>query len=447
MSDVMDIYRSKLISAEDAAAMVKSNDTVDYYAFTASSQYFDAALAQRAGELENVRIRSELRVAPPMQALLADTTGRAFYLESLFRGPIENFVPVERSTAIPARLSEYEKLFRDGYIGADFAAFMVSPPDNDGYLHFCPSPGLAKADAEMAGCFFAEINETYFPMRGTDDCKIHISKVGHVIEGANPPMFPVPDPPASEVDAKIADAIMGQLCDGACIQIGYGSVPMAAVNLIAESDLKDLGIHTEVLSDGIMRLCKAGRVTGAKKTTDRGKVVAGILLGSTEFYNWVRDCPDVYGASSSYTNNPNVMSQNDNLVTVNACLEVDLTGQINAESIGARLVSGTGGQLDFMIGTMLSKNGKAILCCPSTYPDKQGKTRSRIVSRLTLGAAVTTPRSCVQYIATEYGIVNLRGRNGWERSELLISIAHPDFREELIKEADALQIWRNRNRG
>lgn len=446
MSQVMDLYRSKRITAEEAAAKVNSNDTVDYYAFTASSQYLDAALAKRAGELEQVRIRSELRLGPPMQTLLADPQGRSFYLESLFRGPIENFVPPHRSTAIPARLSEYEKMFRDGCIGADFAAFMVSPPDNEGYLHFCPSPSLAKADAEMAGCFFAEINEQYYPMRGSPDCKIHIAEVDYVIEGDSPPLFPVPSPPASEVDAKIADAILGELGDGACIQIGYGSVPMAAVNLIAASDLKELGVHTEVLSDGIMTLYKAGRVTGARKTTDRGKVVGGILLGSSAFYEWVRDCEDVYTVSSSYTNDPNIMSQNENLVTINACLEIDLTGQVNSESVGVRLVSGTGGQLDFVIGSMLSKGGKAILCCPSTYTDKEGGVHSRITGRLTLGAAVTTPRSCVQYVATEYGIVNLRGRNGWERSDLLISIAHPEFRQQLIQEAEAMKIWRNRNR-
>jgi acyl-CoA hydrolase len=442
MSSVMDEYRRKRISAEAAAGMIRSNMIVDYYAFNASSRYLDAALAKRANELENVTIRSELRLAPPMLVFLADATGRAFRLESLFCGPIENLIPPERCTVIPARLGSYESLFRRGEVTTDVTSFMVSPPDKDGYLHFCPSPALAKADAETAKCFFAEINETYFPMRGSEDCKIHVSEADYIIEGDSPPIMEIPSPAHTDIDAKMAGYVMNELCDGACLQIGYGSVPNAVVNLIAHSDLKDLGVHTEVLVESALTLYEAGKITGAKKVTDPGKIVANFILGSRRLTEFVRDCPDVHMCSSSYTNDPCVIGRNDNFIAVNGCLEVDLSGQANSESIRTRTITGTGGQLDFVLGSQMSKNGKAILCCPSTYITKDGQTRSRIVPTLTPGSTVTTPRSVVHYVCTEYGIANLRGKNLWQRAELLIGLAHPDFRDDLVKEAKEIGLLR-----
>jgi acyl-CoA hydrolase len=329
---------------------------------------------------------------------------------------------------------------------SDVASFMVSPPDNEGYLHFCPSPSLAKTLARCSRIFFAEISEAYFPIRGSEDRRIHISDVKYIIEGDNPPILAVPMPPISDEDQKIAAHVLGVIHDGSCLQIGYGAVPEAVATLIAGTDLRELGIHTEFLSDGIMRLYKAGKVTGTKKSTDPGKIVTGIAFGSAELYDFIRDCPDLYMTSSAYANNPGIIRQNNDFVSINAFLEVDLAGQVNAESIGPHIRSGTGGQLDFIIGAQQAHNGKAILCSASTYTKKDGTLASRIVPTLTPGATVTTPRSCVQYVCTEYGMVNLRGRNLWERSERLISIAHPDFRDELIQQAEALGVWRNRNR-
>jgi acyl-CoA hydrolase len=439
----MDEYRRKLISADDAAAMVKSDDIVDYYAFNASSMYLDAALAKRANELENVTIRSELRLAPPMQAFMADVSGRAFKMESLFRGPIENLVPADRCAPIPARLGYYEKMFRDFEIRTDITSFMTTPPDKDGYLHFCPSPALAKADAQTAKTFIAEINESYFTLdHGSEDCKIHISEVDYVVEGNNPPIMEIPNPPTTEVDAKIASFVIGELRNGACLQIGYGSVPNAVTNLIVDSDLTDFGVQTEVLPESIMELYLAGKVSGKYKAVDPGKMAASFVLGSRKLMDFIRDCPDVYMCCATHTNNPNEISKNENFIAVNAFLEIDLLGQVNSESIRNRTITGTGGQLDFVLGAHLSKNGKSILCSPSTYKGKDEQIGSKIVSILTPGSTVTTPRSCVQYVCTEYGIVNLRGKNLWERAELLISIAHPDFRDDLIREAKDLGYLR-----
>ena len=446
MSTVMDLYKSKLISADEAAGLAKSDDIIDYYAFTASSRYLDSALAKRASELENITIRSELRIGPPFAVFMADPEGRTFTLDTLFAGPLELMIPRERRTCTPAPLSFFESLFNRKDLHSDIASFMVSPPDADGYLYFCPSPGLAKTDARDATLFFAEINENYFPIRGTEDRRIHISEVDHVIEGDNPPLLPVPKPVITPEDEFIATHVMREMCDGACLQIGYGAVPEAVATLIAKSDLKDLGVHTEFLSDGIMHLYKAGKINGSRKTTEPGKIVSGIAFGSTDLYEFIRDCPDIHFTSSSYANNPGTIRQNRNFIAINSFLEIDLSGQVNAESIGFSPLSGTGGQLDFVIGAQHAKNGKAILCAPSAYTRKDGTRGSRIVPMLTQGATVTTPRTCVQYVCTEHGIVNLRGRNLWERSERLIAIAHPDFREDLIKQAQTMGVWRRSNR-
>lgn len=443
MSSFRDEYRKKLISADEAAGMVRSGDIVDYYAFNASSQYLDAALAKRVNELRNVTIRSELRLAMPMKAFMADTEGKAFLLNSLFKGPIENMVPAERCAPIPARLGSYEKLFRDGELTTDYVSFMVSPPDDDGYLHFWPSPALAKADIETGKSFFAEINETYRHFRqGGDECKIHVSEVDYIIEGDSPPLFEIPSPPATEQDVKIAGYVLGELCDGACLQIGYGGVPNTVAHLIAESGLKDLGVQTEVLPEGLMSLYKAGRITGAKKGVDTGKMTSSFILGSRELFDFVHDCPDVLMCSASYTNDPYVISKNDNFRSVNACLEIDLMGQVCSESVGNNTITGTGGQLDFVLGAQLSKGGKTIICTPSTYKRKDGKIVSRIVGTISPGNTVSVPRSCTQYVTTEYGIVNLRGKNLWERAEALIGLAHPDFRDDLVRQAKELKLLR-----
>jgi len=446
MSAAMELYRGKRISAEQAAAMVYSHSVVDYYAFSVSSRYLDAALAKRAGELEDVAIRSEIRVAPPFQVFMADPEGKTFRLESLFMGPIELMVPPDRRAYTPARVSEFERLFDARDITSDFVSFMVSPPDEEGYLYFCPSPSLALVDARNAKCFIAEINENLFPVPGSEERRIHISEVDYVIEGDNPPLMPLPRAKPTPIAEAIAKHIVSELFDGACLQVGYGDIPDAVAELIIHSDIKGLGIHTEFLGDGIMNLYKAGKITGAKKQLQPGKITSGIAFGSQEFYEFMRECPDLYMTTSSYTNNSAIIAKNDNVIGINAFLDISLAGDVNSESVGGQTLSGTGGQLDFVIGAQWSKGGKSILCGPSTYVQKDGTRVSRIVATLPAGTSVTTPRSCMHYVCTENGIVNLRGRNLCERAELLISIAHPDFRDGLIRDAEQMGLWRPSSR-
>ena len=222
-------------------------------------------------------------------------------------------------------------------------------------------------------------------------------------------------------------------------------MPNAGGELFAESDLKDLGMHTELCSDAYLHLYKAGKLTNKKKTIDKGKGVFGVAIGSAELYEWLDDNHGVAAYPLEYVNRPDVIAQIDNMVSINSCVSVDLYGQVSSESFGARQISGTGGQLDFLIGASSARGGKAFICMGSTYKDKSGQLFSRVLPQFN-GDIITSPRSQVYFLATEYGVINMEGRSTWERAEGLISIAHPDFRDELIKEAEKRKIWRRSNK-
>jgi acyl-CoA hydrolase len=247
-------------------------------------------------------------------------------------------------------------------------------------------------------------------------------------------------PEPSDIDRQIAGHVMPQIPDGAVIQLGIGGMPNALGELLAESDLKDLGMHTELCSDGYLALFKAGKLTNAKKTLHPGKGVLGLAIGSQELFDWVHENDDIMGAALSYVNNPWVIAQNEKMISINGCLNVDLYGQIASESAGTRQISGTGGQLDFVTGASMSRGGRAFLCLPSTFTDKKGVLHSRILPQMG-GDIITTPRSQAPTIVTEFGAADLTGRSTWERAERLIAIAHPDFREELIRHAEEQRIW------
>ena len=233
--------------------------------------------------------------------------------------------------------------------------------------------------------------------------------------------------------------------DGITLQLGIGSLPNAVGKLLAQSDLKDLGMHTELCSDAYLDLHQAGKLTNKYKTINRGKGVLGVAIGSHALYEWVDRNPGIAAYPLEYVNRPSVIGQIDNMVSINSCVAVDLFGQVSSESSGMRQISGTGGQLDFLIGASASSGGKAFICMSSTYKDKNGARHSRILPHFA-GDIITSPRSQVYYLATEYGVVNLEGRSTWERAEQLISLAHPDFREELILAAQEQHIWRRSNR-
>ena len=247
------------------------------------------------------------------------------------------------------------------------------------------------------------------------------------------------------IDRKISENIVPYLVDGSTLQLGIGSMPNALGELLAKSDLKDLGMHTELCSDAFLSLYRSGKLTNRKKNIDRGKGVYGCAIGSKDLFDWLEENHGIAAYPLEYVNRPSVISQIDNMVSINSCVAVDLYGQVAAESAGARQISGTGGQLDFLVGASASRGGKAFICMSSLHTDRYGVKHSRIKPQFN-GDIVTSPRSQVYFLVTEYGIINLEGRSTWERAEDLISIAHPDFRDELIKEAENKKIWRRSNK-
>jgi acyl-CoA hydrolase len=266
------------------------------------------------------------------------------------------------------------------------------------------------------------------------------------VEGRNDPMGIQPSIPATDVDKTVAKLIVEQIPDGACLQLGIGGMPNTVGAMLCESDLKDLGVHTEMYVDAYVDLAMAGKVTCAKKNLDRGRQVFAFAAGTQKLYDYLNDNPACMAAPISYTNDIRVIAQIDNFVSICNAVDVDLYGQVNGETAGIKQISGAGGQQDFVLGAYLSKGGKSFVCMSSTFKDKNGNLQSRIRPTLTPGSVVTDTRVNTEYVVTEYGMVNLKGLSVWERAEKLISIAHPDFRESLIREAEKQKIWYPYNR-
>jgi acyl-CoA hydrolase len=277
---------------------------------------------------------------------------------------------------------------------------------------------------------------------GGNQESIHISRVTHVVEGCNSPLLEVPPTKPTETDILIAKHLMKEIEDGCCLQLGIGGLPNVIGDMIADSDLKDLGLHTEMMVDSCVDLYEKGRITGARKVIDKYKMAYTFAMGTRKLYDFLDDNPVCASYPVNYINDPRIIALNPKVVAINSALEVDLFSQVASESVGPRHISGTGGQLDFIMGAFYSRGGKGIISLPSTYTDKQGQKKSRIVPTLAPGTIITVPRSMVHYVATEFGIVQLKGKSTRERAEALIGIAHPCFREELIADAERMGIWK-----
>lgn len=438
-------YKRKLKTPEEAVKLVKDGDWVDYSVGIGFPVLLDAALAKRKDELRDIKIRGSLAMQP-IQAVEQDRERRTFtynswhcsgYERKLCDEGLCNYIPmIFRSMA-----SYYRR-----YLTVNVAMISVAPMDSKGFFNFSMVNCTTRAILDAADLIILEVNE-HMPhvYGGQEDC-IHISAVDVVVEGEHKPLAQLPVPPATEIDEKIASLLLPHIPDGATIQLGIGGMPNSVGKLMAESDLKDLGMHTELLSDGFVDLYEAGKLTNSRKTLHRGKGVFGIALGSQRLYDWVGENQGLLSFPMDYVNQPSVMAQMENMISINNCIAIDLYGQVSSESAGTRHISGTGGQLDFSTGAYDAPGGKGFICMTSSYRDKAGNLKSRILPKFTEGDIITTPRTQAFYIVTEYGIVNLAGRSTWERAELLISLAHPDFRDELIAAADKQKIWRSSNR-
>ena len=438
-------YKRKLRTPEEAVKLVKDGDWVDYSVGIGFPVLLDAALAKRKDELRDIKIRGSLAMQP-IQAVEQDKERRTFTYNSWHCSGYERKLCDEGlCNYIPMIFRNMASYYRR-YLTVNVAMISVAPMDSKGFFNFSMVNCTTRAILDAADLIILEVNE-HMPhvYGGQEDC-IHISEVDVVVEGAHKPLAQLPIPPATEIDEKIASLLLPHIPDGATIQLGIGGMPNSVGKLMAESDLKDLGMHTELLSDGFVDLYEAGKLTNSRKTLHRGKGVFGIALGSQRLYDWVGENQGLLSFPMDYVNQPSVMAQMENMISINNCIAIDLYGQVSSESAGTRHISGTGGQLDFSTGAYDAPGGKGFICMTSSYRDKAGNLKSRILPKFTQGDIITTPRTQAFYIVTEYGIVNLAGRSTWERAELLISLAHPDFRDELIAAADKQKIWRNSNK-
>jgi len=322
----------------------------------------------------------------------------------------------------------------------------VAPMDAHGFFNFSTSCSMTPAYCRKARTVIVEVNTHAPRCLGGRDEAIHISQVTHVVEGPNNRLVQLPAAQASDADRQIAAHVMNLLEDGSTIQLGIGALPNIVGELIAQSDLKDLGVHTEMLADSYVDMYAAGRITGRRKSIDRGKMVYTFAMGSQKLYDFLDNNPAAAIFPVQYTNNPAVIARNPKVVAINNAIEVDLFTQISSETAGPRQISGTGGQLDFILGAYGSEGGKGLICLNSTFKRKDGTTGSRIVPTLSPGTIVTCPRSVVHYVVTEFGCAQMKAKSTWQRTEALIGLAHPDFREQLIKDAEALGIWRRSNK-
>ena len=437
-------YRAKLRTPEQAVRAVKSGDWVDYTTSLGFPILLDAALAKRRDELTDVKIRGNLLFGP-IQTVECDPTREHFcynswhcsgYERKLCDKGLCNYIPMIFRNVVP---------YYRHFLTVNVAMMCVTPMDKHGYFNLSCATGVARGILEKADIVILEVNERLPKIYGGFDESIHISEVDYVVEGEHPPLPQFPIAPPTEEDVKIADLIVPHIVDGATLQLGIGGMPNVVGARLAESDLKDLGMHTELCGDAYYELYKAGKLTNRRKSHQRGKGVTGIVFGSQALYDWVDQNPGVVVEPLEYVNAPETIGKLDNMISINNCIAVDLYGQVCAESAGLRHISGTGGQLDYLTGAAMSKGGKAFICMTSSFVDKTGVRRSRILPHFG-GDIVTAPRSQAYYIVTEYGAVNLAGRSTWERAELLVSIAHPDFREDLIAAAEDQKIWRRSNK-
>lgn len=444
-SKIFNEYQNKLTSAQKAVQSVKSGDWVDYGGFGTSPETLDAALALRVNELQNVKIRA-LAFPGNAKVAMADTAGgRLIYNNWHFSSGDRRNHDNGNCYYIPFIYNEGPSHYERN-LQTDVCMLRTTPMDCFGNFNFGVANSFQRAMIDNAKTVIVEINDSLPMCLGGTGESLHISEVDHIVESDNKPILAIGSPPITETDRKIADLIVSEIRDGACIQLGIGGMPNAVGKLISESDLKDLGVHTEMLADAYLEMYKTGKITNLKKNLDPGRMVYTFALGSKDLYEFIDNNPVCASYSVGYTNKLSHISANDNVVSINNAIEVDLYGQVSSESSGFRHITGTGGQFDFAYGAYHSDGGKSFICLSSTVTAKDGTVKSRIRPVFDPGSIVTLPRTITQYVVTEFGKVNLKGKSTWERAEALISIAHPDFRDELIREAEQMNIWVNANR-
>jgi len=431
-ANLYNIYSRKLTTADEAVKKIKSGDNIVIQPGCAVPLELVRAMVSRKDELENVTIYHILIVGelpyvnPGME--------KHFKHKAFFTGAnVRKAVQEGRAEFIPIFLSEVPLLFKRGIISVDVALLNVSPPDEHGFCSYGVDVGTIKTAAEKAKIIIAQINSEM--PRSLGDSFIHINKINYIVEHNEAIQeLPQVDPNASDEMLKIYDQIGRNVAnlieDGSTLQMGIGAIPDSVMRYL--KDRKNLGIHTEMFSDGIIKLVEEGIINGEEKTIHRGKIIAGFVLGTRKLFNFINNNPIIEFHPQEYVNDPFVIAQNKRMIAINSAIEIDMTGQVCADSIGTKIFSGIGGQVDFIRGAAHSEGGKPIIALPSITKDGEV---TRIVPQLRPGAGVVTSRGDVHYVVTEYGVAQLFGKSLKERARELIRIAHPKFHDELTKYA------------
>jgi acetyl-CoA hydrolase len=428
------IYQSKIVNAEEAVRAIKSGNRVFMTGNVSVPKIVLTALVEYAPSLKDVEICQALSVGPAEYVDPA-MEGHLRVNTMFISANIRKAVQEGRVDFTPVMLSEFPLLFKNGFLPVDVATIHLSPPDEHGFCSLGVEVGLTKSPAESARIIIAEVNEQM--PRTLGDSFIHVNRLNYIVPVNYPiPELPMGDEGPSDVIEKIAGFIAELIPDGATMQLGIGAIPDAVLKYLYHK--KDLGVHSELFSDGVIDLVDAGVLTNARKSLHPGKIVAGFILGTKRLYDWVDDNALIEFHRTEYVNDPFVIAQNERMVAINSAIEVDLTGQVCADSIGPKLYSGVGGQLDFIYGASRSKGGVPIIALPSSTTLRDGTPISRIVAMLKQGAGVVTSRNHVRYIITEGGVADLYGKSIRQRANALIKVAHPDFRAHLEKQAKEL---------
>ncbi len=424
--------KARLSSAEEAVAILRSGQRVFLSGNASVPQKLLAALVKRADQLTDIEMVQVLTIGPAPHADPA-MDGHLRINTLFISDNVRQAVHEGRADFTPCFLSQIPLLMRDGQLTPEVALIQVAPPDEHGFCSLGIEAGLVKAPAQMAKTVVAEINERM--PRTLGDSFIHISKINYAIP-VDYPLAELAMGEATELSKAIGRHVADLIDDGSTLQLGIGAIPDGVLNFL--QDKRDLGIHTELFSDGVMDLVQRGVINNERKTLHPGKIVAGFLLGTQRLYDFVDDNPIIELHPTEYVNDPFVIAQNDKMVSINSAIELDLTGQVCADSIGPKFYSGVGGQVDFVYGAARSRGGKPIIALPSTATRSGGDHNRRIVAMHKPGAGVTTSRNHVHYVATEFGVAFLYGKTIRQRARALIEIAHPDFREGLEKQAREL---------
>jgi acyl-CoA hydrolase len=424
--------KRKTVSAEQAAAVVKSGDWVDYGFGLGQPDLFDQALAAQINSLDGVKLRGCLALRRRAVVEADPEAQHVQYLSWYFSGLERKLHDRGLCHHVPMNFGEAPDYYRR-FVEVDVAVLKTAPLDSHGFFNFGGAVTYEKALSEKARVVIVETDESMPYVYGVEN-GVNIDEVDYVIDGGRGTLPELAHPPAGQIEQKIAALIAQEIQDGACLQVGIGAMPNAVCELLVNSPVKDLGVHTEMFVDSLMKLYQAGKITGAHKMLDRFQMAYCFAAGSSQLYDFLDRNPACFAGPVDYTNLPHRIMQNDRAVAICNAAQIDLTGQVCAESAGRRQISGTGGQLQFMRGAYASRGGKAFLCMSAAY-ERNGRRESRIVPRLADSNIVTTPRTDVMYVVTEYGVANLKGKSVPERARVLIELADPEFRDDLERMA------------